>query len=68
MTTMKNNTKRVALVTGSTSGIGKAIATQLIQDNFAVAFHSRLSVTTGEKFAATHPEAAYFQADLSDQN
>lgn len=60
--------KRVALVTGSTSGIGKAIATQLTQDNFAVAFHSRSSVTTGEELAATHPDAVYFQADLSDQD
>lgn len=60
--------KRVALVTGSTSGIGKAIATQLAQDNFAVAFHSRSSVTEGEQLAAAHPEAAYFQADLSDQD
>lgn len=65
---MTYNGKRVALVTGSTSGIGKAIATQLAQENFAVAFHSRSSIEAGQALAADHAEAAYFQADLSDQD
>ena len=68
MTGKHLNGNGVALVTGSTSGIGKAIATQLAQQNFAIAFHSKSSVTAGEKLADMHPEAAYFQADLSDQN
>ncbi|MEO0408247.1 MAG: SDR family oxidoreductase [Cyanobacteria bacterium P01_A01_bin.135] len=59
--------KRVALVTGSTSGIGRAIALRLSQEGFAVAFHSRSSVEAGQALAAAHPSAAYFQADLSDQ-
>ena len=59
--------KRVALVTGSTSGIGMAIAQRLIQDGFTVAFHSRSSVATGQKLAAAYPDASYFQADLGDQ-
>jgi len=61
-------TQRVALVTGSTSGIGKAIATQLTQDNFAVAFHSKSSIQVGQALAAAHPASSYFQADLSDQS
>lgn len=68
MTGKQTEGNRVALVTGSTSGIGRAIATQLAQDNFAVTFHSRSSVTAGQQLAAAHPEATYFQADLSDQN
>jgi len=61
------NKGRVALITGSTSGIGKAIAQQLSADGFTVVLHSRTSVTEGENLARTLPSATYFQADLSDQ-
>lgn len=60
--------KRVALVTGSTSGIGRAIAKQFAKDGFAIAFHSNSSVLTGQSLAEVHPGASYCQADLSDQN
>ncbi|MCG2635378.1 MAG: SDR family oxidoreductase [Gammaproteobacteria bacterium] len=61
------NPKRVALVTGSTSGIGMAIAKRLADEGFTVAFHSRSSTTAGEALADAYPGATYTQADLSDQ-
>lgn len=61
---MKN---RVALVTGSTSGIGKAIANRLAAEGFSVVFHSRTSVEIGQRLASDNENACYFQADLSNQ-
>lgn len=58
---------RVALVTGSTSGIGKAIATRLSEEDFSVALHSKNSVQEGEFLANQLNNAAYFQADLADE-
>jgi NAD(P)-dependent dehydrogenase (short-subunit alcohol dehydrogenase family) len=63
----EKNAGRVALITGSTSGIGKAIALQLASDGFTVVFHSRSSVSEGESLASITPNAVYIQADLSDQ-
>jgi NAD(P)-dependent dehydrogenase (short-subunit alcohol dehydrogenase family) len=62
------NKRRVALVTGSTTGIGKAIAQRLAEDGFTIAFHSRASVAEGQQLASTRPNATYTQADLSDQD
>jgi NAD(P)-dependent dehydrogenase (short-subunit alcohol dehydrogenase family) len=66
--TEDKNGKRVALVTGSTSGIGMAIANRLTQEGFTVAFHSKSSVLVGQSLAKAHPGSSYFQADLSDQS
>lgn len=63
----EKNSGRVALITGSTSGIGKAIALQLSDDGFNVVFHSRESVEEGEKLAQSTLRGHYCQADLSDQ-
>ncbi|MBS0506489.1 MAG: SDR family oxidoreductase [Proteobacteria bacterium] len=59
------NATPVALVTGSTSGIGAAIARRLSTEGFAVVLHSRSSVETGRAMAAELGRAAYIQADLA---
>lgn len=55
----------VALVTGSTSGIGAAIARRLSNDGYAVILHSKNSVEKGNAFASALGTALYIQADLS---
>jgi len=57
---------RVALVTGSTSGIGAAIARRLARDGYRVALHGRRSADVGKQMAVELPGASYHQADLAD--
>jgi NAD(P)-dependent dehydrogenase (short-subunit alcohol dehydrogenase family) len=57
--------QRVALVTGSTSGIGKAVARRLAGDGFHVVVHSGRSTEAGERLAA-ELAGSYVEADLSD--
>ncbi|MCL2582601.1 MAG: SDR family oxidoreductase [Streptosporangiales bacterium] len=58
--------KRVALVTGSTSGIGLGIARRLANDGYCVAVHSRTSAEAGHALAAELGDAVYVQADLAE--
>lgn len=63
---MTKENMRVALITGSTSGIGLAIARKLSKEGFAIAFHSRKSIEAGKKLSEEFPNSSYTQADLSD--
>lgn len=56
---------KVALVTGSASGIGAATARRLAADGMTVAVHSRSSREAGETLAAKLG-GTYHQADLAD--
>ncbi|MDQ2151803.1 SDR family oxidoreductase [Alcaligenaceae bacterium C4P045] len=56
---------RVALVTGSTSGIGAAIARVLSEAGYALIIHSRNSAETGRAMAAEMKQTIYVQADLA---
>jgi NAD(P)-dependent dehydrogenase (short-subunit alcohol dehydrogenase family) len=57
--------RKVALVTGSTSGIGLGIARLLAARGYFVVVHSRSSVEAGRALAA-ELDAIYVQADLSN--
>lgn len=58
---------RVALVTGSTSGIGAAVARALSAHGYAVVLHSRSSVAQGQALALELGTAIYVPADLADE-
>ncbi|MBE9191165.1 SDR family NAD(P)-dependent oxidoreductase [Gloeocapsopsis crepidinum LEGE 06123] len=45
-----------------------AIAKQLAEDSFTIAFHSTSSIMVGQALAKAYLGASYSQADLADQN
>lgn len=57
---------KVALVTGSSSGIGAAVARRLAQDGCTVVVNSRSSVEAGQAVAA-EIGGSYVQADVADE-
>lgn len=59
---------RVALVTGSSSGIGEAVARHLSLAGANVVINSSTSVTEGQRVAGALPtDCIYVQADISNQ-
>jgi ketoreductase RED2 len=57
--------ERVVLVTGSTSGIGKATALLFASKGDFVVFNSVRSVEAGEQLATSTPGSIYVQADIA---
>lgn len=64
----KPSSSPVALVTGSTSGIGAAIARRLSNEGYAIILHSRSSSEAGHALAAELGNAIYIQADLAEES
>ncbi|WP_343653310.1 SDR family oxidoreductase [Herbaspirillum sp.] len=58
----------VALITGSTSGIGVAIARRLAKEGYSIVLHSRNSVEAGQRLALELGSAIYVQADLANDD
>ena len=56
----------VALVTGSSSGIGAAVVTAIAELGASVVVNSASSVAEGRQVADGLPDAIYVQADVSD--
>ncbi|MEU4175834.1 SDR family oxidoreductase [Streptomyces sp. NPDC026589] len=59
--------QRVAVVTGSTSGIGAATAARLSAEGMRIVVNSARSVEEGRLLAGKLPDALYVQADVSDE-
>src|SRR5690606_38358589 len=59
-------TDHVVIVTGSTSGIGEAIARRLAGAGARVVVNSARSVEAGEALAAELGDATYVQGDIAD--
>jgi ketoreductase RED2 len=58
---------RVVIVTGSSSGIGEAIARRFAVEGASLVINSSRSIDAGKAVAADLPDATYVQADISDE-
>ena len=66
---MSEFTNQVAIVTGSTSGIGEATARRLVNLGAKVVLNSSSSVEQGELLSSELGDSVtYFQADISDED
>ena len=65
---MKEFSDQVALVTGSTSGIGEAAAKRLVALGAKVMLNSSTSISEGESLASELEGASYHQADISSED
>lgn len=59
-------TGQVIIVTGSSSGIGEAVARRLAALGAGIVVNSASSVEAGARIAAELPDAVYVQGDISD--
>lgn len=68
MTDTARHDGKVVLVTGSSSGIGAAIARRFAAEGATVVVNSARSVAAGEALAAELPGASYVRADVADED
>jgi acetoacetyl-CoA reductase/3-oxoacyl-[acyl-carrier protein] reductase len=64
---MKRQEKKLAFVTGASRGIGKAIATELLKNGYAVACGYRDNQKGAEELAAAFPDAKAVRIDTRDR-
>ncbi|MDF1685106.1 MAG: SDR family NAD(P)-dependent oxidoreductase [Legionellaceae bacterium] len=64
---MTDIANKVAIITGSTSGIGKAIACMLSHYGVKVVLNSVSSVESGNKLKESLPDAIYIQGDIGQE-